>query len=140
MSTLSGSPPDPRRIAAGQRATQRCRQEEAPRRTLAGYCPAPQEQFTMTRRFLLVGVLIFIRLFVSTSLAMVLSTVAAVAGTVEAYRGSTPSCPMLAVVTVDTFQTSRIYDRADLLQGDQKRQTADGAPSLLSIKSRDRPV
>ncbi|MEZ4529410.1 MAG: transglycosylase domain-containing protein [Thermomicrobiales bacterium] len=118
MSTLSGSPPDPRRIAAGQRARRNAAgKKKLPPNMLPGIARRRKEQFTMTRRFLLVGVLIFIGLFVSTSLAMVLSTVAAVAGTVEAYRRVNAKLPNAAVVTVDTFQTSRIYDRnGNLLQ------------------------
>ncbi|TXG84054.1 MAG: penicillin-binding protein [Thermomicrobiales bacterium] len=118
MSTLSGSPPDPRRIAAGQRARRNAAgKKKLPPNMLPGIARRRKDQFTMTRRFLLVGVLIFIGLFVSSSLAMILSTVAAVAGTVEAYRRVNAKLPNAAVVTVDTFQTSRIYDRnGNLLQ------------------------
>ncbi len=78
----------------------------------------------MTRRFLTVGVLIFIGLFFTFGLATAISTVAAVGGTVEAYRRVNAGLPNAAVVTVDTFQTSRIYDRNGALL--QEIEAPDG--------------
>jgi membrane peptidoglycan carboxypeptidase len=84
---------------------------------LPGIARRRKQQFTMTRRFLLLGVLIFIGLFFSMTLATVVSAIAAVGGTVEAYRRVNSGLPNAAKVTVDTFQTSRIYDRnGNLLQ------------------------
>ncbi len=65
----------------------------------------------MVRRFAAVGAFVFIGLILTTVLATVVSTVAAIGGTVEAYRRVNAGLPNAAVVTVDTFQTSRIYDR-----------------------------
>ncbi len=84
---------------------------------LPGIARRRKQNFTITRRLLLLGVLIFIGLFVSTTLFTIVSTIAAVAGTVEAYRRVNAGLPNAASVTVDTFQTSRIYDRnGNLLQ------------------------
>jgi membrane peptidoglycan carboxypeptidase len=118
VSSLSGSRPDPRRIAAGQRARRKAAgKNKLPPHLLPGIARRRKERFTMTRRFLLVGVIIFFGLLFTTSLAMAVSTVAAIAGTVEAYRRVNSGLPNAAVVTVDTFQTSRIYDRnGNLLQ------------------------
>lgn len=63
------------------------------------------------KRFVIVGVFVFFGLFLTTILATAVSTVAAVGGTVEAYRRINAGLPNAAMVTVDTFQTSRIYDR-----------------------------
>ena len=65
----------------------------------------------MMQRFVAVGIFVFMGLFLTTMLATAISTVAAVGGTVEAYRRVNADLPNAAVVTVDTFQTSRIYDR-----------------------------
>jgi 1A family penicillin-binding protein len=78
---------------------------------LPGISRQRKDRFTITRRLLLVGVLIFVGLFVSSTLFAIVSTIAAVAGTVEAYRRVNAGLPNAAIVTVDTFQTSRIYDR-----------------------------
>jgi penicillin-binding protein 1C len=74
--------------------------------------------------FLIVGALIFLGLFVTTTLAFVVSTVAAVGGTVEAYRRVNEGLPNAAEVTIDTFQTSRIYDRNGVLL--QEIEAPDG--------------
>ena len=52
----------------------------------------------MTRRFLLVGVLIFLGLLFTTTLATALSTVAAIGGTIEAYRRVNAGLPNAAKV------------------------------------------
>ncbi len=65
----------------------------------------------MVRRFVVTGIFVFLGLFLTTILATVVSTAAAIGGTVEAYRRVNAGLPNAAVVTVDTFQTSRIYDR-----------------------------
>jgi membrane peptidoglycan carboxypeptidase len=67
--------------------------------------------------FLIVGGLIFLGLFITSVLSFIVSTTAAVGGTVEAYRQVNSDLPNAAEVTTDTFQTSRIYDRnGNLLQ------------------------
>jgi membrane peptidoglycan carboxypeptidase len=67
--------------------------------------------------FLIVGGLIFLGLFITSALSFIVSTTAAVGGTVEAYRQVNDDLPNAAEVTTDTFQTSRIYDRnGNLLQ------------------------
>ena len=66
---------------------------------------------------MIAGIFVFLGLFLTTMLATALSTIAVVGGTVEAYRRVNAGLPNAAVVTVDTFQTSRIYDRnGELLQ------------------------
>lgn len=65
----------------------------------------------MVQRFVAVGIFLFLGLILSTTIATAVSTAAAVGGTVEAYRRVNAGLPNAAVVTVDTFQTSRIYDR-----------------------------
>ncbi|CAN5610583.1 hypothetical protein BH23CHL4_BH23CHL4_24730 [soil metagenome] len=67
--------------------------------------------------FFIVGGLIFLGLFVTSVLSLIVSTTAAVGGTVEAYRQVNDGLPNAAEVTTETFQTSRIYDRnGELLQ------------------------
>jgi membrane peptidoglycan carboxypeptidase len=65
--------------------------------------------------FLIVGGLIFLGLFVTVMLSIVVSTVAGTAATVEAYRQVNADLPNAASVTTSTFQTSRIYDRNGVL-------------------------
>ena len=87
VSSLSGSRPDPRRIAAGQRARRKAAgKKKLPPHLLPGIARRRKDRFTMTRRFVLVGILIFFGLLFTTSLAVAISTVAAIGGTVEAYR------------------------------------------------------
>ena len=74
--------------------------------------------------FLIVGSLIFLGLFVTTVLSFIVSTAAAVGGTVEAYHRINDSLPNAAEVTTDTFQTSRIYDRNGVLL--QEIEAPDG--------------
>lgn len=79
---------------------------------------------TNRNSFLLVGGLIFLGLFVTTVLSVVVSTAAAVGGTVEAYRRLNDGLPNAAGVTTSTFQTSRIYDRNGVLL--QEIEAPDG--------------
>lgn len=84
---------------------------------LPGIAKRRKQNSAMIQRFLAVGIFIVLGLFLTTMLATAVSTVAAVGGTVEAYRRINSGLPNAAVVTVDTFQTSRIYDRnGNLLQ------------------------
>ncbi|MEZ4499559.1 MAG: transglycosylase domain-containing protein [Thermomicrobiales bacterium] len=74
--------------------------------------------------FLIVGGIIFLGLFVTTLLSLVVSTIAGTAATVEAYRQVNEDLPNAAEVTTDTFQTSRIYDRNGVLL--QEIEAPDG--------------
>lgn len=112
MSSLSGSHSDPRRIAAGQRARRAADgRKKLPPHLLPGIARRRKSNSTMVKRFIVVGVFVFLGLFVTTILATAISTAAAVGGTVEAYRRVNAGLPNAAAVTVDSFQTSRIYDR-----------------------------
>ncbi|MCO5220460.1 MAG: transglycosylase domain-containing protein [Thermomicrobiales bacterium] len=112
MSSLSGSHSDPRRIAAGQRARHKAAgKKKLPPYLLPGIARRRKRNNAMVQRFVVVGAFVFLGLFLTTVLLTAVSTVAAVGGTVEAYRRINADLPNAAVVTVDTFQTSRIYDR-----------------------------
>lgn len=78
---------------------------------LPGIARRKKQSSTMVKRFVLVGAFVFLGLLLTTMIATAVSTVAAVGGTVEAYRRVNADLPNAAEVTVDTFQTSRIYDR-----------------------------
>lgn len=74
-----------------------------------------QNRASGRNRFLIIGAMILFGLVVTTGLSLVVSTAAGVAGTVEAYRQVNADLPNAADVTVDTFQTSRMYDRNGVL-------------------------
>ncbi len=76
------------------------------------------------RSFLIVGAMIFLGLFVTMTLSLVVSAGAGTAATVEAYRQVNDDLPNAALVTTDTFQTSRIYDRNGVLL--QEIEAPDG--------------
>ncbi len=105
-------------MAAGQRARRKAAsRKKLPPNMLPGIAKRRKQNSAMIQRFVAVGVFVFLGLFLTTMLATAVSTVAAVGGTVEAYRRVNSGLPNAAVVTVDTFQTSRIYDRnGNLLQ------------------------
>ena len=75
-------------------------------------------------KFALVGVILFLGLGLTTIISLALSTSAAVGGTVAAYRDVNDGLPNAAVVTTDTFQTSRIFDRNGVLL--QEIEAPDG--------------
>lgn len=75
-------------------------------------------------RFAIVGLVIFGGLFITSMLAMAVSTVAGVVGTVEAYERVNEDLPYAPEVTASTFQTSQIYDRNGVLL--QEVEAPDG--------------
>ena len=74
--------------------------------------------------FLIVGAMIFFGLVVTTTLSIIVSAAAGTGATVEAYRQVNDDLPNAALVTTDTFQTSRIYDRNGVLL--QEIEAPDG--------------
>ena len=99
-------------MAAGQRARRKSSgKKKLPPNMLPGIAKRRKQNSAMIQRFVAVGIFVFVGLFLTTMLATAVSTIAAVGGTVEAYRRVNDGLPNAAEVTVDTFQTSRIYDR-----------------------------
>lgn len=112
VSSLSGSHPDPRRIAAVRRARRRAAgKTKLPPHLIPGIARRRKSRSAAVQRFVFAGAFVFLGLFLTTLLATAVSTAAAIGGTVEAYRRVNEGLPNAAIVTVDTFQTSRIYDR-----------------------------
>ena len=91
-------------MAAGQRARRKAAgKKKLPPQMLPGIARRRLHGSTMTRRFVVVGILLFFGLLFTTTLATALSTIAAIGGTVEAYRRVNAGLPNAAKVTVDTF-------------------------------------